>query len=272
MRGGGKAEFLLTHRVQEGIWQCLAKPGKRLRVGDLVTGSDGLEVEISAVVDERGGRLINLTGDGKRAGTDALLERIGQTPLPPYIHADDPNRYKQRYQTVYAENDGSVAAPTAGLHFTNELLGRLKEIGVDTAKVTLHVGIGTFRPIESERIDQHTMHEESGFISEETSEKIRGARGRIVAVGTTSVRALESVSDSPRQVRAGAFATKLFAMPGFKFRTVDSMITNFHMPRSTLLVLVSAFAGKDSILNAYAHAIEKGYRFLSFGDSMMISG
>lgn len=271
MKGGGRAEFLLTHRVQEGVWQCLAKPGKRLRVGDKVSISECVEVEIAAIVDERGGRLINVTKDGEREGSDAAIDELGQTPLPPYIHADEPNRYRDRYQTVYAQSDGSAAAPTAGLHFTPELLDNLNAKGVQTASVTLHVGIGTFRPIEAENIADHTMHEESGYISEETSDKIRNASGRIVAVGTTSVRALESASIGRRDVRSGHFETSLFAMPGFKFQTVDSMVTNFHMPRSTLLVLVAAFAGREPILNAYAHALEKGYRFLSFGDSMLIA-
>ena len=267
---GGRAEFLLTHRVQEGLWQCLAKPGKRLRPGMRVEVGSGLTIEIAHVLDERGSRLVRLEIDGSAAGTDEAVERAGLTPLPPYIHADNPNQYKERYQTVYASAPGSAAAPTAGLHFTPELLERVRERGVEIAKVTLHVGIGTFRPIEVRDIRDHVMHEEQGVIPDETARKISDAKGRIIAVGTTSVRALESAAIGPREVRSGPFRTQLYVTPGYSFQIADALVTNFHMPRSTLLVLVSAFAGRENILAAYDSAQREGYRFLSFGDSMLI--
>ncbi len=267
---GGRAEFLLTHRVQEGLWQCLAKPGKRLRPGARVDVGSGLTVEIADVLDERGSRLARLEINGGPVGTDEAVERAGLTPLPPYIHADNPNQYKERYQTVYATAPGSAAAPTAGLHFTPELLEQVRERGVEIAKVTLHVGIGTFRPIEVRDIRDHVMHEEQGVIPDETSRKISEAKGRIIAVGTTSVRALESAAIGPREVRPGPFRTQLYVTPGYRFQIADALVTNFHMPRSTLLVLVSAFAGRENMLAAYAAAGREGYRFLSFGDSMLI--
>jgi S-adenosylmethionine:tRNA ribosyltransferase-isomerase len=272
LASGGHAEFLLTDRISEGVWNALAKPGKRLRPGSRVDVGSGLTVQIVAVLDERGGRVVRIESDGDIAGTDALLEKLGRTPLPPYIHALDPNKYRERYQTVYAVNPGSAAAPTAGLHFTPDVFERLRERGVGTAKVTLHVGIGTFRPIEAGDVRQHTMHEESGEIPPETAEKIRHARGRVIAVGTTSVRALESAAIGERAVRPGRFATSLFVTPGFRFQVVDSMVTNFHMPRSSLIVLVSAFAGRAAIMNAYREALDHNYRFLSFGDCMLILG
>jgi S-adenosylmethionine:tRNA ribosyltransferase-isomerase len=268
----GRAEFLLTHRVEEGVWHSLVKPGRRLRPGMRVRLGEDLSVEIVESLDERGGRLVRIERFGRTEGTDEILDRIGLTPLPPYIRSDDPNRYRGRYQTIYAANPGSAAAPTAGLHFTDEVFGKLKAKRVDTARVTLHVGVGTFRPIEASNIADHTMHEETGSVPEETALKIRGARGRIVAVGTTTVRTLESASTGPRSVRPGPFKTSMYITPGYRFQTVDAMVTNFHMPRSTLLVLVSAFAGRSAILSAYAKALAGGYRFLSFGDSMLIIG
>ena len=267
---GGRAEFLLTHRVQEGLWQCLAKPGKRLRPGMRVDVGSGLTLEIAEILDERGSRLARLEIDGSAGGTDEVVERAGLTPLPPYIHAENPNQYKERYQTVYASAPGSAAAPTAGLHFTPELLERVRERGVEIAKVTLHVGIGTFRPIEVRDIRDHVMHEEQGVIPDETARLISQAKGRIVAVGTTSVRALESAAIGPREVRPGPFRTQLYVTPGYRFQIADALVTNFHMPRSTLLVLVSAFAGRENILHAYEAAQRERYRFLSFGDSMLI--
>ncbi len=270
--GDASAEFLLTHRIEEGVWQCLAKPGKRLRPGTTVEVDGGLTVEILDIIDERGARLVRIALDGHDEGTDAAIESVGKTPLPPYIRSDDPNRFRERYQTVYAESPGSAAAPTAGLHFTDELLRQIADYGVDTAKVTLHVGIGTFRPIESADIREHTMHVEEGVIPQSTADKISSAKGRIIAVGTTSVRALESAAIGRRTVRAGEFKTSLYVTPGYEFKIVDALITNFHMPRSTLLVLVSAFAGRDTIIRAYNEAIRRNYRFLSFGDSMFIVG
>jgi len=272
LKSGGRAEFLLTGRISEGLWHCLAKPGKRLRPGTRVVFEEGLTAEIVDVLDERGGRLVRIDAEGRSDGTDEALDRIGLTPLPPYIRSDDPNRYRERYQTIYAARPGSAAAPTAGLHFTSELFERVRERGVDLAKVTLHVGVGTFRPIDSANVREHVMHEESGEIPAVTAEKIRTARGRIVAVGTTTVRSLESASTGYREVAPGPFRTSLYVTPGYRFQVVDAMVTNFHMPRSTLLVLVSAFAGRSALMAAYSEALRRGYRFLSFGDAMFIVG
>jgi S-adenosylmethionine:tRNA ribosyltransferase-isomerase len=271
LSSGAQAEFLLTDRVSEGLWHGLAKPGKRLREGCRTDAGAGLAIEIAGVIDERGGRLLRIELDGDAAGTDEALDKFGRTPLPPYIHAADPNRFRERYQTIYAVNPGSAAAPTAGLHFTRDVFERLRRRGVETAKVTLHVGVGTFRPIESSDVRRHVMHEEQGEIPTETAEKIRLAKGRVVAVGTTSVRALESAAIGDRLVQPGGFRTSLFVTPGYRFRVVDALITNFHMPRSTLLVLVCAFAGRKAIEGAYREALAKEYRFLSFGDCMLIA-
>lgn len=269
---GGASELFLTHRIADGLWQALVKPGKSLRVGAVVDCGEGLFGTIVGIVDERGSRTVQFTANGESSGAEALIERLGRVPLPPYIadtETDQP-RIKQRYQTVYAAAPGSSAAPTAGLHFTPELLDRIAASGVRIAKLTLHVGVGTFLPIVAEDLSQHTMHSESVTIPEGTARAIAETKGHVVGVGTTVLRALESAAVGRHRVRAGSFDTSLFVTPGFEFRIVDSLVTNFHMPKSTLLVLVSAFMGREKILAAYSEALREGYRFLSFGDAMFI--
>lgn len=274
--GGGQAEVFLTHRIAEGVWQALVRPGKSLQVGARVEFDHGLEAEITGRSDERGGRVVRFTYPGDPAGLETEIEKQGKTPLPPYIieaeeaSEDERRRIKARYQTVYAQAPGSAAAPTAGLHFTPELLGKLAERGISIARLTLHVGVGTFRPIASDDIREHAMHAEEVSVPQETAQSIARATGRIVAVGTTSLRALESAAVGRRKIQPGRFKTSLYVTPGYEFQVVDSLVTNFHMPRSTLLVLVAAFAGRDAILAAYHEALRRGYRFLSFGDAMLI--
>lgn len=269
---GGAAEVFLTHRIVEGLWQALVKPGKNLRTGAKVYFSDGLIAEVVGIVDERGGRRVQFTRNGDVHGVEQQIEDQGRVPLPPYIAdtATDQEAVKQRYQTVYARESGSAAAPTAGLHFTPELLGKIEAAGVTIAKLTLHVGVGTFLPIVAEDLSEHTMHAEHVTIPDETASAIANASGRVIGVGTTVLRALESAAVGTREVNAGSFSTSLFITPGYQFKVVDSLVTNFHMPKSTLLVLVSAFAGREHILNAYAQAQSAAYRFLSFGDAMFI--
>lgn len=269
---GGSAELFLTQFIAEGLWQALVKPGKNLRTGATVDCGEGLIGVITGIVDERGLRTVQFTADGLTNGVETLISRLGRVPLPPYI-ADtgtDQTEVRERYQTVYASQPGSSAAPTAGLHFTPELLRKIESAGVKVVRLTLHVGVGTFLPIVSDDVTQHVMHAESVTIPDETAEAIAQAKGRIVGVGTTVLRALQSASLGPRQVRAGSFETSLFVVPGYNFDIVDSLVTNFHMPRSTLLVLVAAFAGREAILAAYDEALQAGYRFLSFGDAMFI--
>jgi S-adenosylmethionine:tRNA ribosyltransferase-isomerase len=272
LSGGGRAELFLTHRVSEGLWQALARPGKRLLPGASVHFEDDLTGEVVASMDERGQRLIQFSRNGTVEGVEQFLEEQGMTPLPPYIAADAEREtaIRERYQTVYARHEGSAAAPTAGLHFTDTLLERLRAQGIQIARVTLHVGVGTFRPIITEDIDEHVMHSERVSISDEAARQIHAATGRIIAVGTTSLRALESAAIGPRRIRSGEFETSLYVRPGYNFQIADSLVTNFHMPRSTLLVLVSAFMGREAMLAAYAHALASDYRFLSFGDAMAI--
>jgi S-adenosylmethionine:tRNA ribosyltransferase-isomerase len=273
---GGQAEVFLTHRIAEGLWQALVRPGKHLQVGARVDFENGLAAEIVGRADERGGRTVKFSLARGIGAVEDEIERQGRTPLPPYIEDDieqseDRRReIKSRYQTIYAHDPGSAAAPTAGLHFTEALIEGLERKGVRIAKITLHVGVGTFRPIVSEDIREHTMHAESVSISQETAQMVAEAKGRIVAVGTTSLRALESAADGARRIRAGQFETSLYITPGYRFQVVDSLITNFHMPRSTLLVLVAAFAGREAVLASYNEAMRAGYRFLSFGDAMLI--
>jgi S-adenosylmethionine:tRNA ribosyltransferase-isomerase len=267
---GGKIEFFLTHRVAPGLWQALARPGRKLLPGMSVEIGDGLSVAIVDKTDDRGGRIVRFIST-KAGDIDGEIDRIGRTPLPPYITPQSSdNVVRSQYQTVYARNPGSAAAPTAGLHFTDDLMSRLVKKGVKIAKLTLHVGIGTFRPIVAEDISQHVMHEEEVEIPEETANTVSSTPGKIICVGTTSLRALESAAIGTRQVRHGRFSTNLYVTPGYQFQIADSLITNFHMPRSTLLVLVSAFAGREAMKNAYEHALENGFRFLSFGDAMFI--
>ena len=278
---GGAVEMLLLHPAAAMrydphalSWNVLLRPAKRVREGErlAVLDREGATIATAEVtaVHEDGARDVRFVSD---MPFEALLERAGRLPLPPYIH-NDSDEAQARYQTVFARVPGSVAAPTAALHFTPGLLDALEARGVETTKITLDVGVGTFRPMQSERIDDHRMHAEQYALSQESVDRIESARAqgrRVVAVGTTVVRALEGNVAANGSLRAGEFATDLFITPGFAFRVVDAMITNFHLPRSTLLVLVSAFAGRERVLEAYRAAIERGYRFFSFGDAMLVS-
>lgn len=266
---GAVVEFLLLRRIRENVWETLVKPGKKAREGANIRFGGGLLRGAIIEVKEDGNRLIRFSYEGI---FEEILDELGQMPLPPYIThklAD-----KNRYQTVYARYDGSAAAPTAGLHFTEELFGRLEDKGVVVANVTLHVGLGTFRPVKVEDVANHQMHEEHYFIEPEEAEKINRAKregGRIVCVGTTSCRTVESAACEDGFVQAVEGDTDIFIYPGYRFRVMDQLITNFHLPESTLLMLVSALAGKDFILRAYDEAVREGYRFFSFGDAMLIT-
>ena len=265
---GADVEFLLLKRIEDDIWEVMVHPGKRLKVGAKVSFGDGLlKAEILDIL-EGGNRKVKFEYNGI---FNEILDQIGLMPLPPYIH--EKLKDKDRYQTVYAKYEGSAAAPTAGLHFTEELLEKIKEKGVEVANVTLHVGIGTFRPVKVENIEEHDMHTEHYYIKEEDVEKINRTKqngGRIIAVGTTSCRVLESVADENGMVKAVEGDTNIFIYPGYKFKCIDNLITNFHLPESTLIMLVSALAGKDFVMDAYKHAVEEKYRFFSFGDAMYI--
>lgn len=265
---GVNIEFLLLKRIEDDIWEVMVRPGRRLKIGTKVTFGEGiLKAEILDVLDG-GNRKVKFEYDGI---FNEILDKIGLMPLPPYIK--EKLKDKDRYQTVYAKYEGSAAAPTAGLHFTDELLKKIKEKGVEIANVTLHVGIGTFRPVKVENIEEHDMHTEHYYIKEEDVKKINDTkknRGRIIAVGTTSCRVLESVADENGYVKAKEGDTNIFIYPGYTFKCIDSLITNFHLPESTLIMLVSALAGKDYIMEAYKHAVDEKYRFFSFGDAMFI--
>ena len=266
---GANVEFLLLNNIEGDIWESIVRPGNKLHVGTKVIFGDGLLV--AEVIDtmEGGTRKVKFTYDGI---FNEILDQIGLMPLPPYIHEE--LKEKDRYQTVYAKYQGSAAAPTAGLHFTEELLEKIKEKGVEIANVTLHVGIGTFRPVKVDKIEDHHMHSEHFYIKPEDVEKINKAKqngGRIISVGTTSTRVLESIADENGLVREVEGDTNIFIYPGYKFKCVDSLITNFHLPESTLLMLVSALADKDYIMKAYEEAVKENYRFFSFGDAMFIS-
>lgn len=266
---GAAIEVLLLKRGADDIWECLVKPGRKARPGAVIVFGDGLlKGRIVDVVDD-GNRLIQFEYDGI---FEEILDKLGQMPLPPYItHA---LKDKNRYQTVYAKNEGSAAAPTAGLHFTNDLLKSIEEKGIHIARVTLHVGLGTFRPVKVDRIEEHHMHTEFYCIDNSEAEKINNARrngGRIIAVGTTSCRTLESAATDDGYIPASSGDTDIFIYPGYRFKAVDCLITNFHLPESTLVMLVSALAGKDIIMNAYNEAVENRYRFFSFGDAMFIT-
>ena len=263
-----KIEVLLLKRRENNIWETLVKPGKKCRVGTQISFGDGLlTAEVIDVVED-GNRLLQFRYEGV---FEEILDRLGQMPLPPYItHA---LQDRNRYQTVYAKYDGSAAAPTAGLHFTRELLDQIREKGVKIAQLTLHVGLGTFRPVKVDDVAQHHMHTEHCMIDEQTAALInetKRAGGRVVAVGTTSCRTLESMALEDGSVRSGEMDTSIFIYPGYRFKVMDALITNFHLPESTLVMLVSAFAGKEQIMNAYAEAVKERYRFFSFGDAMLI--
>lgn len=271
--GGGRAELLLVERCDERTWDALVKPGRKVRPGMVLdlgeSGADaaGPSAEIVEVLDDGQRRIVF------SEPIEPHLERLGHIPLPPYINRDDDDADRERYQTVYAKNPGAVAAPTAGLHFTPELLERLEARGIGRVPLTLHVGIGTFKPVAAERIEEHHMHAERFEISPATAAAIRATRasgGRIVAIGTTVVRALESAARDDGTAEEGAGRTEIFITPGYRFQVVDVLFTNFHLPRSTLLMMVSAFAGQERILTAYREAIAAGYRFFSYGDAMLL--
>ncbi len=267
---GTGVEILLLKRLDGNRWETLAYPGKKARPGHIITFGDGLlEAEVEKVLDD-GNRIVKFKYEGI---FEEILDKLGEMPLPPYIK--EKLEDKNRYQTVYAKNEGSAAAPTAGLHFTPELLSELEEKGVNIAKLTLHVGLGTFRPVKTEDINDHKMHSEFYMIDEENANIINNTRsngGRIIAVGTTSTRTLESVADENGYIRAQSGWTDIFIYPGYKFKIIDELITNFHLPESTLIMLVSALAGRENVLNAYKCAVENKYRFFSFGDAMYIRG
>lgn len=264
-----KIEVLLLKRKSDNVWETLVKPGKKMREGAEVTFGNGLlKGKVVGVVDE-GNRLIQFEYDGI---FEEILDQLGQMPLPPYITHQLQD--KNRYQTVYAKHDGSAAAPTAGLHFTKELLEEIEAMGVKIAHVTLHVGLGTFRPVKVETIEEHHMHSEFYMVDEEEAKKINDTKeegGRVICVGTTSCRTLESATGEDGILRAGSGWTQIFIYPGYQFKILDCLITNFHLPESTLVMLVSALAGKEHVMAAYEEAIKERYRFFSFGDAMFIT-
>ncbi len=267
---GSPIELLLLRQRGPRQYETLVRPGKRARVGAKFLFGGILSAEIQEVLED-GNRIVAFSYPAEYQTLYEVLELVGQMPLPPYI--TEKLEDKNRYQTVYAKEEGSAAAPTAGLHFTEELLGRLRARGVGYAEVTLHVGLGTFRPVKEEAITDHLMHTEEFHIEEEVAAEINRRRrsgGRVIAVGTTACRVLESVTDEAGEVHAMRGETGIFIYPGYRFRAVDALITNFHLPESTLIMLVSAFAGKENVLRAYRTAVEERYRFFSFGDSMFI--
>ncbi len=265
---GINVEFLLLNRIEGDYWEVMVRPGRRLKEGTKVIFGNGiLQAEILEIMNG-GNRKVKFTYEGI---FNEILDKIGLMPLPPYIH--EKLKEKDRYQTVYAKYEGSAAAPTAGLHFTNELLEEIKQKGIDIANVTLHVGIGTFRPVKEENVEEHAMHTEHFYIKQEDVEKINKAKKeghRIIAVGTTSCRVLESIADENGYVKPIEADTGIFIYPGYRFKCIDGLITNFHLPESTLIMLVSALAGKDYIMHAYEEAVKEKYRFFSFGDAMAI--
>ncbi len=270
-RGGGRAEALLLHPVPgtTDLWEALVRPGAKLTPGRTFEVGPELSIEIVDVLDS-GNRTVRLHTP---LTIEAALERYGEVPLPPYVERAATEADRERYQTVYAKESGSVAAPTAGLHFTSDLLAAIEARGAAIARITLHVGVGTFRPVEADDPAEHRMHSEWFSIPQEAADTInarRGAGGKVWAVGTTAVRTLESVADDSGHISAGDGWTDIFIRPPYQFRAVDALITNFHLPRSTLLMLVSALAGFDLTMNAYRHAVEQGYRFYSYGDAMVI--
>ena len=265
---GGAAELLLLRELGNNQWECLAKPGRKLQPGqEIIFGNGELKATICDICED-GNRIVKFHYEGIFL---EVLERLGKMPLPPYIKAELQDQ--ERYQTVYSKEVGSAAAPTAGLHFTNELLDAVKNKGVDLAFVTLHVGLGTFRPVKAEDISQHHMHSELCMISQETAQLLNDTKkrgGRVICVGTTSCRTLESLVEPDGTFTAKSKWTDIFIYPGYTFKAMDGLVTNFHLPESTLVMLVSAFAGKENVLNAYAEAVKERYRFFSFGDAMFI--
>lgn len=261
-------ELLLLKRVEDKKWETLVKPGKKAKLNTEIVFKEGLLEGKIVEVLESGNRIIEFKYDGI---FEEILDQLGEMPLPPYIH--EKLEDKNRYQTVYASHPGSAAAPTAGLHFTNEIIKELEDKGVNIAKLTLHVGLGTFRPVKAEYITEHIMHSEYYEITEEAANKINNAKDsgkRVISVGTTSTRTLETISDNNGHVKASSGWTDIFIYPGYKFKLVDGLITNFHLPESTLIMLVSTLAGKENTMNAYKEAVNEKYRFFSFGDAMFI--
>lgn len=265
---GAAIEFLLLSQREGDVWEIIVRPGKKCTPGKIISFGDGkLSGEILEVL-ENGNRLVRFSYDGI---FNEILDSLGEMPLPPYIH--EKLKDKDRYQTVYAKNEGSAAAPTAGLHFDKEFLKKVEDKGVNLAFVTLHVGLGTFRPVKVEKIEDHTMHTEHYVITKECADIINKTKKngkKVICVGTTSTRVLESVADSDGFVSACSGETGIFIYPGYKFRCLDALITNFHLPKSTLIMLVSALAGRENVLSAYEKAVEEKYRFFSFGDAMFI--
>lgn len=265
---GAAIEVLLLKRKSDNIWETLVKPGKKCRPGTVIDFGEGRLTGTVIDVVEEGNRLIEFSYEGI---FEEVLDALGEMPLPPYIthKLED----KNRYQTVYAKHDGSAAAPTAGLHFTDELLRKIREKGIDIAEVTLHVGLGTFRPVKVDKIEEHHMHSEFYMISQEAADKINRAKAsghRVICVGTTSCRTVESAADENGHLAECSGWTEIFIYPGYRFKVLDALITNFHLPQSTLVMLVSALAGREHILNAYKEAVKEKYRFFSFGDAMFI--
>ena len=264
---GGKVEVFLLRRIDGDTWETLVKPGKKAQIGNVICFSEELSCEIVEHTDF-GGRIVKFRYEGI---FEEILDRLGETPLPPYIHEKLAD--KERYQTVYSKEEGSAAAPTAGLHFTREQMQELKEMGVHLGFVTLHVGLGTFRPVNVDKIEEHVMHKEYYCISDETAELINATKAaghRVIAVGTTSIRTLESAATAKGEIAGKSGWTEIFIYPGYEFKIVDAIITNFHLPKSTLIMLISAFAGREFVLKAYRCAVKEKYRFFSFGDAMLL--
>lgn len=265
---GGKIEVFLLRRLDSTHWETLVKPGKKARPGTEIEFSEELSCHVTEHTDF-GGRIVEFKFDGI---FEEILDRLGETPLPPYIH--EKLEDKERYQTVYNRQEGSAAAPTAGLHFTREQIQELKEMGVNFGFVTLHVGLGTFRPVSTENIEDHQMHREYYSLPEETAKLIQDTKAaghRVIAVGTTSIRTLESAAAAKNVIQGKSGWTEIFIYPGYDFKIVDAIITNFHLPKSTLIMLISAFGGRNFVLEAYKEAVEKDYRFFSFGDAMFLT-
>lgn len=269
-RTGGKVEVLLLSPKGEGNWEALVKRSSRIEAGTKLIFGDGKLVAKVLDKTDKEERLIQFEHSDDLMG---LLEQVGQPPLPPYIKREPGNDDKRRYQTIYAKKDGAVAAPTAGLHFTDAIFEKLKADNIKTLELTLHVGLGTFQPVRTENVEEHHLHSEFFEINQETAQQINQAKssgGKIIAVGTTSVRALESSADENGNIHAKSGLTEIFIYPGYRFRAVDVVITNFHLPKSTLLMLVSAFAGREFIMRAYEEAVKEKYRFYSYGDAMLV--
>lgn len=265
---GGKIEFLLLKRKDNNLWETLVKPGKKAKVGARFDFGDGLLKAEVIALGEEGNRIVKFEYDGI---FEEILDRLGQMPLPPYITEE--LKDKEQYQTVYSKNEGSAAAPTAGLHFTEELLEKIKQKGIKVVFLTLHVGLGTFRPVKVENIEEHHMHSEYYILTKESADIInntKAAGGRVISVGTTSTRTLETIGDESGRVKESSGWTDIFIYPGYKYKVVDGLITNFHLPESTLIMLVSALSTREIVMNAYKIAVEEKYRFFSFGDAMFI--